>query len=237
MCTRFVLEQDRLRALVAALDPAVFAALASALPADRFNIAPGTPLLAFRRSDFSTTTSFRPRWGLIPSWSRDATRPPVNARAETVAERPTFRDAFRHRRCLIPATGFYEWEERGRARHPWLFRRRDGRAFFFAGLWETWNAPESAPLETCAFITTTPNATVSPIHDRMPVVLDATAARLWLDPAAPPDALAALLHPAADDLLVGTELIRRINHLEYDDPACLTPASEAQPDAQFTLGL
>jgi putative SOS response-associated peptidase YedK len=253
MCTRFVLEQDRLRALLATFDPAALAALASAQPAassgtaatDRFNIAPGTPLLALRAAasppfsaDARPASFFRPRWGLIPAWSRDATRPPVNARAETVAERPTFRDAFRRRRCLIPASGFYEWEERGRARHPWLFRRRDGHAFFFAGLWETWTAPDSdrAPLETCAFVTTAPNATVAPIHDRMPALLDAETARLWLDPDAPPDALASLLRPAADDLLDATELIRRINHLEHDDPACLTPAREAPPDAQFTLG-
>ncbi len=242
MCTRFVLEQDRLRALLATLDPAALAALASSsstaqtspAAADRFNIAPGTPLLTLR----SSSAFFRPRWGLIPHWSRDATRPSVNARAESLADRPAFRDAFRHRRCIVPASGFYEWESRGRARHPWLFRRRDDHAFFFAALWETWTAPESAstPLETCAIVTTAPNATVAPIHDRMPALLDAETARLWLDPAAPPDALASLLRPAADDLLDATELIRRINHLEHDDPACLTPAREAPPDAQFTLG-
>ncbi len=247
MCTRFVLEQDRLRALIAALDPASLAQLAATTNATRYNIAPGTSLLALRSvaarstGDVARTPAsnaiFNPRWGLIPSWARDATRPSVNARAESLAERPAFRDAFRHRRCVVPASAFYEWEARGRSRHPWLFRRRDGQAFFFAALWEIWPALDCAPLETCALVTTAANPTVAPIHDRMPALLDTQAAHLWLDPATPPAALGALLQPAADDLLASTELIRRINHLEHDDPACLTPASAAPPDDQFTLGL
>jgi len=230
MCTRFVVERTAVRELCARLELDA-AAVAAATAVDRFNIAPGTALLAFAPS------FFQPRWGLIPAWSRDASRPSVNARAESLAERPAFRDAFRHRRCIVPASGFYEWEARGRARHPWVFRRHDGAAFFFAALWETWTAPGAGPLATCALITTAANPCVARIHDRMPALLDPAAARLWLDPTASSALLSSLLQPAPDDLLIATELIRRINHLEHDDPACLTPAADAPPDDQFTFSL
>ncbi len=253
MCTRFVLEKDRLRELIAALDPALIATLAatSDTAKDRFNIAPSTPVLALRpmpstahlaspaASDHAPATPeiFHPRWGLIPSWAHGPARPFVNARAETVAEKPAFRDAFHRRRCLVPASGFYEWEARGRMRHPWVFRRRDRQAFFFAGLWESSTASDGTLRETCAIITTTPNPIVAPIHDRMPVLLDPAGARNWLHATATPSSLTALLRPAPDHLIDGTELIRRINQLQHDDSACLTPVSEAPPDDQFSFEL
>ena len=133
------------------------------------------------------------RWGLIPSWSKDAKTAYklINARAETVAEKPAFRSAFKSRRCLLPADGFYEWRTLGKAKQPYLFRPRDRQPFAFAGLWEHWQPPTvadlwgsaepPAPIESCTIITTTANELVGEIHDRMPVMLPQSAWQQWLD--------------------------------------------------------
>jgi putative SOS response-associated peptidase YedK len=138
------------------------------------------------------------RWGLVPSWSKDAKGASrmINARSETAAEKPAFRAAMRRRRCLVVATGFYEWETRGGAKLPWRIGLRAGAPFAMAGLWEAWKAPEGPPLETFAILTTSANELVLPLHDRMPVILPAEAWDAWLDPVHPdPLALRALLAP------------------------------------------
>jgi putative SOS response-associated peptidase YedK len=168
------------------------------------------------------------RWGLVPAWSeRDepATRL-VNARAETLAAKPSFREAVRTRRCLVPAAGFYEWQTVGRIKQPWYFRRRDGQPFAFAGLWDTWTAPDGSTVESCAIVTTAPNATMQPIHHRMPLVLGANALDAWLDPAcAEPADLAPWLRPVADDALVAERVSPFVSNVRHEGPACLEPAA------------
>lgn len=125
------------------------------------------------------------RWGLIPPWAKDASiaGKTFNARAETVADKPTFRHAFRRRRCLVPATGFYEWQQEGRRKVPYEFIVGDRDLFAFAGLFETWKGPTGETFQTYTIITTTPNELVAPIHNRMPVILPRSAEAIWLDPA------------------------------------------------------
>ncbi|MDI9397178.1 MAG: SOS response-associated peptidase [Candidatus Pacebacteria bacterium] len=122
------------------------------------------------------------RWGLIPSWAKDPKIGVqcINARAETISEKPSFREAFQKRRCLVPADGFWEWETIGKKKIPWKFTRPDGVEFCMAGLWESW-MDEGKPLETFTIITTSPNGLVSPVHDRMPVILTPEAGEAWLE--------------------------------------------------------
>ena len=140
------------------------------------------------------------RWGLIPSWAKDPKIgiQCINARAETISEKPSFREAFQKRRCLVPADGFWEWETIGKKKIPWKFARLDGEEFCMAGLWERWMS-EGEPLETFTIITTSPNGLVSPVHDRMPVILSQDEGEVWLE-AGRQD----LLRSAPDDYLVKT---------------------------------
>ena len=240
MCTRFLLLKEQLRE--------AFIALGLAPPvefASRYNIAPNTRLVAVRPAapapaPAPAREAAMLHWGLVPSWAKtaDASAPLVNARAETLAVKPSFRDAFRRRRCVIPASGFYEWAHHGRARKPWLIRRPDGAPFGFAGLWESWCAPDGSVLESCAFVTTAPNAVMRPIHDRMPVILTPATSAAWLDPAADPDRhLAPLLRPAPDDALIATPLSTYVSNVRHEGPACLAPAGpDDDPAPQLSLG-
>ena len=137
------------------------------------------------------------RWGLIPSWAKDPKIGVqcINARAETISEKPSFREAFQKRRCLVPADGFWEWETMGKKKIPWKFARPDGEEFCLAGLWEAWNSPEGV-LETFTIITTSPNDLVRSVHDRMPVILGPDGAEDWLEKGG-----VAWLGPMADDFL------------------------------------
>ena len=167
------------------------------------------------------------RWGLVPTWTKEAGPGVglVNARAESLAGKPSFRDAFRARRCLIPASGFYEWKAVGRARQPWLFQLRDEPPFFLAGLWESWVGPDGAPLETCAVITTAPNQLMHPIHHRMPAMVPFDAAEHWLDPTSHSESLAASLRqPFSSDQMTARRVSSRINSVANDDAACLSAA-------------
>jgi len=124
------------------------------------------------------------RWGLIPSWSKDSSSAAkiINARSETAATLPAFRDAMKSRRCLIPADGFYEWQKKGKAKQPYCFEVNEGSLFPFAGIWDGWRNPSGDWIKTCSILTTTPNAVTSIVHDRMPVILDTESYDLWLDP-------------------------------------------------------
>ena len=160
----------------------------------------------------------------------------INARAETLAEKPAFRDALARRRCLVVADGFYEWERRDGARkQPWWITRADGEPFAFAGLWATWRPADAEadvlPLRSCTIVTTAANAAVAPLHDRMPVILPAGAEATWLDPATPTaeaQALLAPLDPAETGLRrVGTA----VNDARHDEPDCLDPPAAADAPA------
>lgn len=192
----------------------------------RYNIAPTQPILTVGLSSTGRGAGFM-RWGLVPSWADDPKigNRLINARGETVASKDAFRDAFRKRRCLIPADGFFEWVVEGKGKQPYLFQKADKTPFGFAGLWERWK-PESGPdVLSCCVITTTANGTVSRFHDRMPVIFngpDDFAA--WLDPKATPEQLQQLLRPADDELLAATAVSKAVNNARYDGPDCIAAA-------------
>ena len=140
-----------------------------------------------------------------------------------MATKPSFRSAFKRRRCLIAASGSYEWKAAGKAKQPYHFRRRDGKPFLFAGLWEQW-AGDGPPLLTCCLITTDANGLVNPVHDRMPVILTQVAVGPWLDLATPADWLQELLASAPDDLLEAVAVSKTVNSPKNDGPKCIEPA-------------
>ena len=233
MCTRFVLLQEHLREMLQRLGLGEDVEFAS-----RYNIAPMTRVPAVRAKPKREKASLR--WGLVPSWAKeDVGFKMVNARAETLAEKPAFRDAFQKRRCVIPASGYYEWQTVGSAKLPWFFQMHDKRPFLFAGLWETWHGTTGAPLETCSIITTTSNELASTIHNRMPVVLGTAAAEAWLDP---DETESARLTPLLQILPAGKMTARRVwrfvSNVRNEGPDCLAPASEdnAGEAPQLSLG-
>ncbi|MEQ9225657.1 MAG: SOS response-associated peptidase [Parvibaculum sp.] len=189
----------------------------------RYNIAPTqpVPIVLFEggRRRFLLV-----RWGLVPSWAKEMPQSLlINARAETIAEKPSFRGAFRHHRALMPADGFYEWKTIGKgAKQPFLIRRRDGKPFAMAALWDTWMPSGGSELDSCAIVTTEANETLAPIHHRMPVILDEKDWPRWLDPAATEKELKALLRPAPGDLLEAIPVSTRINRVANDDASLQT---------------
>lgn len=188
----------------------------------RYNIAPSQPVPVVIREG-GERRFLLVRWGLVPSWAKEMPQSLlINARAETIAEKPSFRGAFRHRRALMPADGFYEWKAEGRGpKQPYFIRRRDGAPFAMAALWEHWMDPHGSELDTCAAVTAEANATLMPIHHRMPVILPEKDWDLWLDPAATEKELLALLRPAPDDLLEAIPVSTRINRAANDDPSLI----------------
>jgi putative SOS response-associated peptidase YedK len=195
----------------------------------RYNIAPSQPIAAIRIDpDTTTRTLVMLRWGLIPSWAKDAKigNQCINAKAETVAEKPSFRSAFKKQRCLIVATGFYEWQVRGRVKQPMWIGLRSQHPFAFAGLWEHWTPAEGQPLETCTIITTEPNDLIAPIHSRMPVILAPTAYDQWLNPTFQHnESLKVLLRPYPRDELMVYPVSILVNNPRHDVPQCLEPVS------------
>lgn len=196
----------------------------------RWNIAPTDPHWIVRMQ-YEEREILPAKWGLVNAWAKDAKRAAkqINARAETIATNSAYREAFAKRRCVVPADGFYEWTGAGSSRQPIWFHRPDGKLILFAGLYESWPATTDSWQRTFTIITTTPNAVTSPIHDRMPVILDGDAVDYWLDPREEDtDSLKALLAPAPDDLLVKLSVSQRVNSVKNDDPSCLEPAEAVQ---------
>lgn len=197
----------------------------------RYNIAPTQAVAVVRRG--AQGAELAPmRWGLLPAWLKDPKDTPllINARAEGVAEKPAFRNAFRRRRCLVPASGFYEWQARpGRAKQPYWIRRADGEPLAFAGLWETWRGGDGSEIDSAAIVTTEANALLRPIHSRMPVVVAPADFELWLSPEATPEELARLLAPPADDLLEAVPVSARVNSAADDDASLWAPAASGEP--------
>jgi putative SOS response-associated peptidase YedK len=200
----------------------------------RYNIAPTQDIVVVRADPASgRRTALNLRWGLVPSWTKELTPGPpmINARSETLGEKPAFRTAYRQRRCLIPADGFYEWKQSATAargkKQPYYIHRPDGAPFAFAGLWESWRAPgdrstDTRPLESCTVITTAANAALEDLHDRMPVVLSPNDYARWLDPAIQePSQLQYLLRACPNDELVAEPVSTHVNSVSNDDPRCV----------------
>ncbi len=197
----------------------------------RFNVAPGDDVVAIRERDGVAEASTL-RWGFTPPWAKDPSVGfrMINARAETVAEKPAFRDAFRRHRCLIVADGFYEWTRDGR-RQPFHITRSDGAPFAFAGLWTGWKDPATEEwLRSCTIVTTEANAAIAPIHPRMPVILAPELEEVWLDPDASPEHLRTLLAPLAPEQTRARAVSKAVNDARYDGPECLADAdAEVEP--------
>jgi putative SOS response-associated peptidase YedK len=193
----------------------------------RYNIAPSQPIAAVRAVPAGSGRELALlRWGLIPSWSKDPAigNRLINARAETAPEKPSFRNAFRRHRCLIPTSGFYEWLRWERGKQPYFVRMRDGHPFAFAGLWDRWESPEEGAIETCTILTTAANAVLAPIHDRMPVILPPWEYSRWLDPSIKdPDSLAPLLVPFPPEEMLAYPVNPRVNVPSADDKGCIAP--------------
>jgi putative SOS response-associated peptidase YedK len=196
----------------------------------RWNVAPTDEVLTVTTTREGEPRGELLRWGLVPHWAKDPGMGAkmINARAETVAEKPAFRDAFAGRRCLIVADGFYEWRREGGRPQPMWITRADGEPFAFAGLWATWHGPDEQVLRTCSIVTTHANDALAPIHDRMPVMLAPETEADWLDPAAPPELLHELLRPAPDREDAHRPVGYAVNSVRNDGPECLeAPEAEA----------
>jgi len=195
-----------------------------ALP-PRYNIAPSQNVATVRATLTARGREIALlRWGLIPSWSKDPAigNRLINARAETASEKPSFRNAFRRHRCLIPTSGFYEWRRQERGKQPYFIRMRDGRPFAFAGLWDRWENPDKGIIETCTILTTAANPVLAPIHDRMPVILPPGEYDRWLDPALlNTDLLAPLLVPFPPEDMLAFPVSPRVNAPTVDDEKCI----------------
>lgn len=194
----------------------------------RFNIPPGTDIATIRRSPEGRRVLHLLRWGLVPNWAKD---PGIgnrlnNARSETVTDKPAFREAFRRRRCLIPADGFYEWQTQGKLKQPHYISLSSGEPMAMAGLWESWRSPSGEILRTCCVLTTGPNATMRPIHDRMPVIVAPADWERWLS--APADAVVSLLQPYDADALQAWPVDRRVSKAGVDDADLIVPMSRFQ---------
>lgn len=205
------------------------------LLAPRFNIAPTQPVAVVRNNEAGRREFTLLHWGLIPSWSKDPgiSAKLTNARSETVTEKPSFRHAFRRRRCLLPTSGFYEWQRKEKKKVPYYIRMKDGRPFAMGGLWERWQSPEGSELESCAILTTGPNDLMRPIHDRMPVILAKEHFDRWLDtPEREADALKELFAPFDPDKMVATPVGTYVNNARNEGPAC---QAEPPKDSLFDL--
>jgi putative SOS response-associated peptidase YedK len=202
------------------------------LLAPRYNIAPSqiVPVIRSPQSGADLREMAGCKWGLIPYWAKDPKigNNLINAKAETISEKPSFKHAFAKRRCLIPADGFYEWksDEVG-SRVPQWISRRDRASFAFAGLWAALpTRDQSQVLHSCTIVTCAPNGLISPIHDRMPVILAPDSEAAWLDPGLEPEELLALLAPAPDDLLSVRAVSDAVNDVRQDGAHLIDPREE-----------
>lgn len=194
----------------------------------RFNIAPTQQVAALRSGlDPLSRELVLLRWGLIPTWADDPKigNRMINARAETVAEKPSFKSALKRRRCLVLADGFYEWKKEGKSKQPYFIRMQGDRPFAFAGLWERWSKSGS-PIESCSIITTSANALMSELHHRMPVILSEADADVWLDQGIEqPEPLLSLLDPYPDDEMEAYPVSTLVNSPKNESSQCIEPLS------------
>lgn len=231
MCGRFTLKTPG-KTLAQAFD---LAAVPELPP--RYNIAPTQPIAAIRGAKDGRRLDLL-RWGLIPSWTKDPRQAPtmVNARSDTLMEKPSFRAAFQSRRCLVPADGFFEWKTVNGKKQPMYFTMKDSAPFALAGLWERWEGPDGTRIESCTLLTTEPNAVVADVHDRMPVILPAAAHALWLDPGInDPRRLQPLLGPFPAEAMQVHPVSPRVNAVACDDASCIERIVPEAPPEELRL--
>ncbi len=196
----------------------------------RYNIAPTQPVAVVRRGATCRELSML-RWGLVPSWAKDAKSGPplINARADTLATKPSFRTAFKRRRCLIPADGFYEWQKgEGKTKQPFYIRLKKDDPFAFAGLWEHWEGPDNSAIDSCTIVTTDANETLRPLHDRMPVILHEEDYDRWLDPKIDDTTqLGELLKPYPSEEMVAFPISALVNNARNESAECIEPLRDA----------
>lgn len=209
----------------------------SALLLPRYNVAP-QQLAPVIISSGSGRQLVGLRWGLIPFWSKDPSigNRTINARAETLDTSPAFRDAFKKHRCLIPASGFYEWQPipGAKRKQPWYITPSNGDILFFAGVWDEWTPAGADPIRTFSIITTGPNDVMRPIHNRMPVILTPDQADPWLDTSRSPAEVMSLLAPCDPSVLHAITVSPKVNSVAFDDPACIRPeAPLGEPPSLF----
>lgn len=194
--------------------------------APRYNIAPSQAVLAIANDGKNAADFFL--WGLIPSWAKDASigNRMINARGETLAEKPAYRGAYKYKRCLIPADGFYEWKSQPgtKTKLPYFIHMKSGEPFAFAGLWDEWHAADGSPIRTCTIITTTPNTLMAPIHDRMPVILRPEDYGEWLDTnPRTPDSLQHLIKAFSADRMEAYPVSALVNSPSNDRAELVRP--------------
>lgn len=201
----------------------------------RYNLAPTQEAWVAVRGEDGVVRLRKMRWGLVPFWSKEASggAKMINARSESVAEKPAYRAAFRQRRCLVLADGFYEWRATSRGKVPHYIRLKDGRPFVFAGLWETWKG-EAGPLETFCILTGGANELVSEVHDRMPVILQEEHALKWLDPEAKPDELKGIFKPYPATEMEHYPVSKLVNSPANESPECIACAPPPPDNASKT---
>ncbi|MBE7462101.1 MAG: SOS response-associated peptidase [Planctomycetes bacterium] len=223
MCGRFSLAVP-LKDLLEVFGPLDIDPSVERLFAPRYNIAP-TQQIAAVREEGGRRKLLALKWGLVPSWAKDPAIgvKMLNARGETVAEKPSFRSAYKKRRCVLPAGGFYEWKREGKNKQPFHIVRRDGRVLALAALWERWEPKDGAALETCAIVTIGPNAVMEPIHDRMPVILDGGTLDAWLNPETPAEDLPKLIAPCPADWIRAYPVSQKVNKATYNEADCVLP--------------
>ena len=207
----------------------------------RYNIAPTQPIIGIRVDPaLKDRVACLHHWGLIPSWSKDmkiAARL-TNARSETLAEKPSFRGAFRRQRCLIPVDGFFEWKRTEKGKQPYYFKKDSGHLLAFAGLWEHWSGPAGEEILSATIITTDANPLMRPLHHRMPVILDQSDHEQWLDPAIDSKKTQSLLAPYAGNDLICFPVSTHVNNSRNEGPACIAPVTEPSdndPPVQLNL--
>lgn len=207
-----------------------------------YNIAPTQPAAVVRVLRASQETGRRElavmRWGLIPSWADDPAigNRLINARSETAADKPSFRNAFKQRRCLVPVDGFYEWQATGKkTKQPHLIRLKDGRPFALAGLWEQWTAPDGELVESFTILTTDANAMMRPIHDRMPVIVGAADYDRWLNAGTPLEEVRDLLRQYPAEQMESFPVSTVVNNPRNETPECAAPVSDGPSDLLFAL--
>lgn len=224
MCGRFTLAWD-IQHLMERFD-LLYTGTADIVP--RYNIAPSQNVLAVVNDGQNNRAGWL-KWGLIPSWSRDPSAGSgiINAREETVTQKPSFRQAFYRRRCLIPADGFFEWKKDGERKRPFRIRLRDGQPFAMAGLWERWKGKNGETIVSCTILTTRANALMEPIHHRMPVILDPRDEGRWLDRSVTSQAVLQPMLTAYDSRkMEAYEVSSQVNSPKNDTPACIRSLTE-----------